>query len=291
MNCSACGTQLPQGAANCPQCGAASPYNYSYIGTAPNDPTVVSFPDRVAEQPPPTVYSSQSYGAAAPSSYGSPPYQNPYEPYDIAPPAPPPPSPQRPGKRIGIIAGVVLLVLLLIGSGVFAWFESSLARNAAAAAAVATTTAHTNATATASAIVAAQHFTAKGTATIVSNTTTNFRQDGQNRVYSITQQEVSYGDITGSFTSEETSILHPDNTADFSGKSTCTCTVDGKSGTLLWSFSGTSTANGSFQGQFFDIHGTGDLAKLHGQGVFQGQGLHDTYSSELYFESYALPPG
>jgi Flp pilus assembly protein TadG len=296
MNCSACGTQLPQGAANCPQCGATTPYSYSQSGTAPNDPTVVSSPYADAQQPlPSTVYGSQSYGVRPPTPYDtppygaalralydSPPYQNPYEPYNVAPLAPPPPSSQRPGKRIGIIAGVVLLVLLLIGGGVFAWFEYSLTRNAAEAAAIATTTAHTNAIASATA--AAQHFTAKGTATIVSNTTTSVRQDGQNRIYSITQQDVSYGDITGSFTSEETSILHPDNTADFSGRSTCSCTVDGKSGTLLWSFSGTSTANGSFQGQFFDIHGTGDLAKLHGQGVFQGQGLHETYSSELYFD-------
>lgn len=130
-----------------------------------------------------------------------------------------------------------------------------------------------------------QHFTAKGTDTIVSDTTNSVHQDGQNKLYSITEQVVSYGDITGSFTNEETSIVHPDHTTSFSGTSTCTCTVSGKSGTLMWSFSGTSTANGSFQGQFFDIHGTSDLTKLHGQGVFQGQGLHYTYSSELYFDS------
>lgn len=284
MNCSTCGTQLPEGAANCPQCGATTPYYYSYTQTGPNDPTVVSSPYADAQQPPPpTMYDSQSYGAASQSPYGSPPYQNPYESYDVAPSAPPPPSPQRPGNRIGIIVGVVLLVLLLIGGGVFAWLEYSSARNAAAAAAVATTTAHTNATATANAAV--QHFTAKGTATILSNTTTSVRQDGQNRIYSLTVQDVSYGDIAGSFTSEETSILHPDKTANFSGSSTCICTVAGKSGTLMWSFSGTSTADGSFQGQFFDIHGTGDLAKLHGQGEFQGQGLHETYSSELYFDA------
>ena len=286
MNCSACGTQLPQGAANCPWCGAATPYYYSPTGTGPKDPTVVSSAYADAQQPPPpTIYDSPSYGAASPSSHGSPPYHNPYESYDVAPPAPPPPSPKRPANRIGIIVGVVLLVLLLIGGGVFGWFEYSSARTAAATAAVATTTAHTNATASASAAV--QHFTTKGTFTILSRTTTSVRQDGQNRIYSYTLQEVDYGDVTGSYTSEETDIVHPDNTANFSGRSTCTCTVDGKSGILMWSYTGTSTANGSFQGQFFDVHGTGDLAKLHGQGVFQGQGLHGTYSSESYFDSDA----
>jgi Flp pilus assembly protein TadG len=271
MNCSTCGTQLPQGAANCPQCGATTPYYYSHARIAPNDPTVVSSPYADAQQPLP------------PTRYGSPSYHNPYESYNDAPPAPPPPSPQRPGNRTSIIVGVVLLVLLLIGGGVFAWLEYASARNAAAAAAVATTTSHANATATAS--VAVQHFTAKGTFTIVSRTNTSVRQDGQNKIYSYIQKEVDYGDVTGSVTAEETSIVHPDNTSNFSGTSTCTCTVAGKSGTLMWSYTGTSTANGSFQGQTFDGHGTGDLAKLHGPGEFQGQGLHGTYSSELYFDA------
>jgi hypothetical protein len=200
---------------------------------------------------------------------GSSPYQNPYEPYQVAPLAPPPPSPQRRGKRIGLLVGVVLLVLLLIGGGVFAWLEYAAASNAA----------------TASAQARSQPFPAKGTATGVSSTTTKVVQDGPNKISSITEQGVAYGDITGSFTVEETAILHPDKTATSSGTVTCICTVAGKSGTLMWSFTDTGTADGSYQGQFFDFHGTGDLAKLHGQGTFQGQGSHLTYSVELYFDA------
>jgi hypothetical protein len=271
MNCSACGTPLPQAAANCPQCGAATRSYYSSTGAAPDDPTVVSFPDAIAPPPPPTTYGSSAY-------------QNPYEPLNVAPSASPPPSPQRPANRIGIIVGVVL-ILLLLGGGVFGWLAYSSARNAATTAAVATTTAQAQTAATSSASAAVQHFTAKGTFTIVSKTTTSVRQDGQNKIYSYTQQEVISGDITGSFTAEETSIVHPDNSANFSGRSSCTCRVNGKSGTLMWSYTGTSTANGSFQGQNFDVHGTGDLAKLHGQGEFQGQGTHGTSSSQLYFDA------
>ncbi len=157
----------------------------------------------------------------------------------------------------------------------FAWLAYSSAKNA--------TTAQAHVTATASG--ALQNFTAKGTFTILKRTTTNIRQDGPNKIYSLTQQEVDSGDVSGSYTVEETLILHPDNTGNFSGTSTCTCTVAGKSGILMWSYTGTSTANGSFQGQDFDVHGTGDLAKLHGQGTFQGQGTHATYSSELYFDA------
>jgi hypothetical protein len=139
--------------------------------------------------------------------------------------------------------------------------------------------------ATASAEARSQPFPANGTATGVSSTTIHVVQEESNKISSITEQWVSYGGIMGSFTDEETSILHPDNTATFSGSSTCICTVAGKSGTLMWSFTGTGTADGSYQGQFFDFHGTGDLAQLHGQGTFQGQGSHMTYSTELYFDS------
>jgi hypothetical protein len=249
MNCRACGTQLPQGAANCPQCGAAASYYYSTTEAGPDDPTVVSSPDPVVQPPPP------------PTVYGSPPYQSPYEPYNIAPIAPPPPSPSRPGKRIGLIVGIVLLVLLLIGGGVLAWLRFS---------------------------TAAASFTANGTFTISNTTTTSTQQAGQNTLYNLTQQGVDDGDLTGSFTDEETSTSHPDNTSTFSGRATCTCTVAGKSGTLMYSFTGTSAADGSFKGQVFDFQGTGDLANLHGQGTFQGQGSNGTYqgiySDQLHFD-------
>jgi hypothetical protein len=197
--------------------------------------------------------------------------------------APQPPSPQRRGKRIGLIVGLALLILLLIGGGVFAWLEYTAGRSAATAAAVATTTALAHATATASAQARSQPFPAKGTATLLSNTTTKVVQDGSNKISSITGQWVIYGGIMGSFTADETSILHPDNTTTSSGMITCSCTVAGKSGTLMWSFTYTGAADGSYRGQFFDFHGTGDLAKLHGQGTFQGQGSHATYTTELYF--------
>jgi len=200
-----------------------------------------------APPPPPTQYGANPYGGYSQSPYPV----NSYE-------APPPLPPRRPGNRIGIIIGIVILVLLLIGGGVFAWLRYS--------------------TATA-------NFTANGTFTILNTTTTNISQDGQNKIYSYTQHGVNNGDLTGSYTNEETFTLFPDNTGTFSGKITCICTVAGKSGTLLYSISGTSTANGSFQGQTFDIQGTGDLAKLHGQGVFHGQGNQGTYSTQFHFDA------
>ena len=156
----------------------------------------------------------------------------------------------------GIIVGVVLLVLLLLGGGVFAWFRYAV---------VAT-------------------FPANGTFTIVNITTTSTQQVGQNTISSFTEQGVFNGDLTGSYTLEGTSTLHPDKTSTASETITCTCTVAGKSGTLRFSFTSTSAADGSFQGQSFDYQGTGDLANLHRQGTFQGQGNHGTYTSQLHFD-------
>jgi Protein of unknown function (DUF3224) len=262
MTCHVCGTQLPEEATYCLRCGAATRYYSWTTEGASDDPTVVSSPDAIAP----------------PNGEGSFPSHNPYEMYNVAPIAPPPPSFQRRGKPIGIIVGAIVLVLLLIGGGGLAWFEYAAASYAMAVAAGATT-------AQAHAGAASQPFAANGTTTTVSSTTTQVQQDGSNQISRMRQQGVIYGGVAGSYTTEKTLTLYPDKTGAFSGSSTCTCTVAGKSGTLLWSYIGTQTADGSFQGQVFDIHGTGDLAQLYGQGEFQGQGSHGIYSSQLHFDS------
>ncbi len=102
MNCGSCGLQLPQGAANCPRCGAVTPYYYANTGTTPNDATFVSTPNPVAEQAPltpyaappyraisPTQYSAQPYEPTTPAPAGSPPYEaEPQNPYSVSPYAP-----------------------------------------------------------------------------------------------------------------------------------------------------------------------------------------------------------
>jgi Protein of unknown function (DUF3224) len=266
MTCHVCGTRLPEEATYCLRCGAATRYYSWTTEGASDDLTVVSSPDAIAP----------------PNGEGSFPSQNPYETSNVAPIAPPPPSFQRRGKPIGIIVGAIVLVLLLIGGGGLAWFEYAATSYATAVAAVATTA---QAHATASAGAASQLFAANGTFTTVSSTTTQVQQDGSNKISRIRQQGVIYGGVAGSYTTEKTLTLYPDNTGAFSGSSTCTCRVSGKSGTLMWSYIVTQTADGSFQGQFFDIHGTGDLAQLYGQGEFLGQGSHGIYSSQLHFDS------
>lgn len=254
MDCQVCGTQLPSGARACPHCGTLAPASSPNASASPYDPTIpavsASSPFGLkTPPPPPTQYGANSYDSSLPGPY-------PANPYEI------PARPKR--SHIGLIVGIAILILLLIGGGVFGWHLYSSA----------------NAPAT---------FTANGTFTITNTTTTNVQQNGQDKIYSNTQQGENAGDLSGSFTQTETLTLHPDNTSDFSGTDTCTCTVAGKSGTLQYSITGTSTASGSFQGQIFNFQGTGDLANLHGQGVFQGQGsqgvYQGTYSDQLHFDT------
>ena len=272
MNCRTCETPLPVGAANCPQCGSVTSFYTETTSVAPDDPTIASSFEKVAS-PLPTYT-----GLAG--------YHNPYESAALAPRAPEPPLSRRSARRIGLIVGVLLLVVFLIGGGVSAWLMHASASSAAATAAVmATATAQAHVSATASALAASQPFPANGSATIVKSTTTATRQEGSNKIVSVTQQGVITGDIMGSYTNEETGMFAADNTGAFSGTITCTCTVTGKSGTLMWSYTGTQATDGGFQGQVFNFQGTGDLARLNGQGTFQGQGDHLTYSCELRFDA------
>jgi hypothetical protein len=171
MNCSSCGLQLPPGVKYCPNCGTATPYNYSTTGTAPNDATFISTPD-APQQIPPTQYASTPnettpQASASSTQYGALPKNpydvTPYAPYTPLPPTQPPPPPKRSTNRMGIIIGVVILVLILLAGGILALLLTSAARNSALQA-QATATAHANATATANAIAATRDpYTHQGT--------------------------------------------------------------------------------------------------------------------------------
>src|SRR6266540_3670353 len=75
MNCQSCGTQLPTGAAACPQCGAKTPYYYSNSGASPYGPTVVAppgsynTPNTPSIPPPSTSYGANGYNVPPPPPY------------------------------------------------------------------------------------------------------------------------------------------------------------------------------------------------------------------------------
>jgi hypothetical protein len=75
------------------------------------------------------------------------------------------------------------------------------------------------------------------------------------------------GDITGSFTEQLHTVTHPDGTQNVRGNATCTCTVGGRTGTLVFdNIVGTANAAGVSAAHFV-LSGSGGLADLHGQGT------------------------
>lgn len=110
MQCSACGTQLPEGVAYCPTCGSITPYHVSSSGVAPSDATIAS-----SSQP-------SQYSYTPPDPYTPP---NPYATPSLIPTPPPPPPPPAQQRRLSAttIALLIILVLVIIGAGGVLYFR------------------------------------------------------------------------------------------------------------------------------------------------------------------------
>ncbi len=139
MQCSSCGTQLPQGIAYCSTCGSMTPYHVSFSEASPSDPTVASSSAQSSPYPypshpeaslsDPTVASSSAqsspYPYPPPNPYDTPSFTPPPNPYDtpsLIPPPPPPPSHHR-RPSVMSMALLIILVLLIVGTGGFLFFR------------------------------------------------------------------------------------------------------------------------------------------------------------------------
>jgi len=158
MNCTSCGANLPQGAAQCPLCGNPTSYNVAKPAGSPQydptvvtpqpgpgnppqiDPTIAASPFGGTPPPPSTAYGTPSYGTppnpyntppATPYPYNMPPQQQNL--YGTPPPpqqggyvAPPPqqgygygtPPPPKRRSRLGLILGIIALVLVVACAGI-----------------------------------------------------------------------------------------------------------------------------------------------------------------------------
>lgn len=112
-------------------------------------------------------------------------------------------------------------------------------------------------------------------------TSTQVRVADGNLILTQTVTQTLRGTFTGTASQQATTVVHPTGAANFFGAETCTCTVAGKTGSLVFGFSGTAAPDGSFEGQFVIIGGTGDLANLNGRGTIQSPG---TYTGVIHFD-------
>lgn len=112
-------------------------------------------------------------------------------------------------------------------------------------------------------------------------TSTQVRMADGNLIITQTVTQTLTGTFTGTASQHTTTVVHRTGAANFHGAETCTCTVAGKSGSLVLGFSGTGAPDGSFEGQFVIISGTGDLANLNGRGTIQSP---NTYTGVIHFD-------
>ncbi len=112
-------------------------------------------------------------------------------------------------------------------------------------------------------------------------TSTQVRMADGNLIISQTVTQTLMGTFTGTASQQSTTVVHPTGAANFFGAETCTCTVAGKTGSLVFGFSGTVAPDGSFEGQFVITGGTGELANLDGRGTIQSPG---TYTGVIHFD-------
>lgn len=121
---------------------------------------------------------------------------------------------------------------------------------------------------------------ATGTFVDVVNSTQVRTADG-NVILTQTITQTLTGTFSGIAKQESTTVVHPSGAANFFGSETCTCTVAGKSGSLVVGFSGTSAPDGSFEGRFVILSGTGGLANLNGRGTIQSPNI---YTGVIHFD-------
>jgi Protein of unknown function (DUF3224) len=95
------------------------------------------------------------------------------------------------------------------------------------------------------------------------------------------------GDASGSVDEVEQLVVHPTGEAEFQGTDVCSCTVAGRSGTVIDRIEGRVAADGQLTGTVRIISSNGGLAGLHFEGDIAGPTIGPnagTYTIRLHFD-------
>lgn len=103
------------------------------------------------------------------------------------------------------------------------------------------------------------------------NTTTDSRADGDNQLLTVATSEKFTGTLNGTCEATERSVVHKDGTGSFSGSGTFSGEINGKAGTAIVTQSGTIDGKGLITAHWVIDQGTDDLARIDGQGTFEGK--------------------
>jgi Protein of unknown function (DUF3224) len=126
----------------------------------------------------------------------------------------------------------------------------------------------------------------EATFTTTSSVVTSVRHAGGNTFISLSNTVVYAGDLAGPVAEQIDLVIHPDGSLNLHGTDVCTCTVAGRTGTIVLPFAATGDPSGLINGHFTIGHGTGDLANLNGVGTFQSSdgGASGSFSGVYHFD-------
>ena len=103
---------------------------------------------------------------------------------------------------------------------------------------------------------------AAGTVAVTDRTVLMSYHDGNN----VIEERFVHRSLTGTFTGTETSVsrfvIYPDGSADLTAVSTCTCSVEGRTGTVTFSERGTVTSDAIIDVERKTIDASGGLEGL-----------------------------
>jgi hypothetical protein len=106
--------------------------------------------------------------------------------------------------------------------------------------------------------------------------------EGGNTIQIAKVNGVIDGTFSGSYVEQARSVTYPSGEANIKGTATCACTVDGRSGTVVFGFKAKAEPDGSLTGRFWIASASGSLEDLRTRSTFQSpDGVNGTYSGWL----------
>lgn len=133
------------------------------------------------------------------------------------------------------------------------------------------------------------------------NTVTDSKEEGERRVITVAIAEKFSGTLEGTYDGTEQNLVRPDGSGTFKGSGVFRGEINGREGTAVMTYSGTVDKDGHAVAHWVLDQGTDDLARVDGQGTFEGkqierrpEGCTDaktqsafagTYSGTVHFSS------
>jgi hypothetical protein len=127
--------------------------------------------------------------------------------------------------------------------------------------------------------------TVNGTVTIIELSITPIGAAGGNGLFHIVATATLDGTFSGTLDTDSTEVLHPTGNSTVRGTETCVCTVDGRTGIVVFRTEAKITGDPFFyQDAKTVISATGGLAGLHGELSVHWDGGVATYSGSYHFD-------